>query len=85
MRAEKKKFAWLGRLDVEDGERFWSGYRTFLANLPVAGTACVIDRPGYAARGYGKREGDAKWLLCRSALISSSNAEPSSPSNTADA
>jgi hypothetical protein len=68
MRAEKKKFAWLGRLDVEDRERFWSGYRTFLANLPVAGTACVIDRPGYAARGYGKREGDAKWLLCRSAF-----------------
>ena len=68
MRAEKKKFAWLGKLEVENRERFWSGYRTFLANLPVAGTACVIDRPGYVARGYGKREGDAKWLLCRSAF-----------------
>jgi Protein of unknown function (DUF3800) len=68
MRSEKKKFAWLGKLSVLDRERFWSGYRTFLANLPVAGTACVIDRPGYVARGYGKREGDTKWLLCRSAF-----------------
>jgi hypothetical protein len=68
MRSERKKFAWLGRLSVEERNRFWSGYRTFLAGLPVAGTACVIDRPGYVARGYGKRQGDAKWLLCRSAF-----------------
>jgi hypothetical protein len=68
MRSEKKKFAWIGRLSGIDRDRFWSGYRTFLAGIPVAGTACVIDRPGYVARGYGKREGDAKWLLCRSAF-----------------
>jgi hypothetical protein len=68
MRSEKKKFAWIGRLKAEDRDRFWSSYRTFLANLPVAGTGCVIDRPGYVARGYGKRDGDAKWLLCRSAF-----------------
>jgi hypothetical protein len=68
MRSEKKKFAWIGRLKAEDRDRFWSGYRTFLATLPVAGTACVIDRPGYVARGYGKRSGDSKWLLCRSAF-----------------
>jgi|SRR5882724_8855093 len=65
---EKKKFAWIGRLKAEDRDRFWSSYRTFLASLPVAGTACVIDRPGYVARGYGKRVGDTKWLLCRSAF-----------------
>jgi hypothetical protein len=68
MRSEKKQFAWIGKLKAEDRDRFWSGYRTFLAGLPVAGTACVIDRPGYVARGYGKREGDSKWLLCRSAF-----------------
>jgi hypothetical protein len=68
MRSEKKKFAWLGKLSVEDREKFWSQYRTFLATIPVAGTACVIDRPGYISRGYGKRHGDAKWLLCRSAF-----------------
>lgn len=68
MRSEKKKFAWIGRLSGTDRDRFWSGYRTFLAGIPAAGTACVIDRPGYVARGYGKREGDSKWLLCRSAF-----------------
>jgi hypothetical protein len=68
MRAETKKFAWIGRLSGEDRDRFWSSYRTFLAMLPVAGTACVIDRPGYMARGYGSRIGDAKWMLCRSAF-----------------
>jgi Protein of unknown function (DUF3800) len=68
MRSEKKKFAWIGRLRAEDRDRFWSGYLTFLANLPVAGTGCVIDRAGYVAKGYGKRHGDTKWLLCRSAF-----------------
>ncbi len=68
MRAKKKNFAWLGKLTDGELHRFWSGYREFLASLPVAGTACVIDRPGYIARGYGNREGDAKWLLCRSAF-----------------
>lgn len=68
MRSEKKKFAWIGRLKGAERDRFWSGYRTFLANLPVAGAACVIDRPGYAARGYGNRDGDSKWQLCRSAF-----------------
>jgi hypothetical protein len=68
MRARKKAFAWLGTLDTADLERFWSQYRTFLCNFPVAGAACVIDRPGYLKRGYGKREGDKKWLLCRSAF-----------------
>lgn len=68
MRSEKKKFAWIGKLPGPDREKFWSEYRSFLARIPVAGTACVIDRPGYVARGYGKREGDSKWLLCRSAF-----------------
>lgn len=68
MRAEKKGFAWLGRIKDAERTRFWSQYKTFLGSLTVAGTACVIDRPGYAARGYGKRVGEEKWLLCRSAF-----------------
>nr|WP_249166872.1 hypothetical protein [Bradyrhizobium sp. JYMT SZCCT0428] len=68
MRAKKKNFAWLGTLEQKELNRFWSSYRTFLADMPVSGTACVIDRPGYIGRGYGKREGDTKWLLCRSAF-----------------
>lgn len=68
MRAETKKFSWIGRLPGEERDRFWSSYRTFLSTLPVAGTACVIDRPGYLARGYGSRVDDEKWMLCRSAF-----------------
>ncbi|MET4065924.1 hypothetical protein ABID58_000698 [Bradyrhizobium sp. S3.2.6] len=68
MRAEKKGFSWLGRVGDETRTRFWSEYKMLLAAAPVAGTACVIDRPGYAARGYGKRIGEEKWLLCRSAF-----------------
>lgn len=68
MRSERKGFKWLERLGDDERSRFWSEYRAFLSALPVAGVACVIDRPGYAGRGYGKREGDKKWLLCRSAF-----------------
>ena len=68
MRAEKKAFAWLGRLTEDERVRFWTEYGQLLTSLPVIGSACVIDRPGYRARGYGGREGDKKWFLCRSAF-----------------
>jgi hypothetical protein len=68
MNSEKKGFAWIGKLDDERRTKFWTDLRTMLALVPVAGAACVIDRPGYNARGYGSRAGDAKWLLCRSAF-----------------
>jgi hypothetical protein len=68
MRAEKKGFAWLGRLSDDERTRFWSDYKRFLTSLPVLGAGCVIDRPGYMARGYGGRDRDVKWLLCRSAF-----------------
>lgn len=68
MLAEKKHFAWLGRLKQEDNDRFWRDYKDFLCGLPVIGTACIIDRPGYVARGYLEKHGSNKWLLCRSAF-----------------
>lgn len=68
MRAERQGFAWLGRISDVERTRFWSQYKNFLSSLTIAGTACVIDRPGYTARGYGKRVGEEKWLLCRSAF-----------------
>lgn len=68
MRSERKGWKWLERLGDDERSRFWREYRTFLSSLPVAGVACVIDRPGYAGRGYGARHGDQKWLLCRSAF-----------------
>lgn len=68
MRAEKKGFAWLGRLSDDERSRFWTDYKGFLTSIPVLGAGCVIDRPGYMARGYGGRDRDVKWLLCRSAF-----------------
>lgn len=68
MLATKKKFAWLGTLGPQDARRFWDDYHATLASLPVIGQACVVHRPGYRDRGYGSREGDAKWDLCRTAF-----------------
>jgi hypothetical protein len=68
IRAEKKGFAWIGKLTDDERTRFRQDFKSFLTSIPVAGTACVIDRPGYAARGYAQRHGNDKWLLCRSAF-----------------
>lgn len=67
MLGEHKKFSWLGKLSDEKRDRFWSDYKAMLASIPVIGLACVIDRPGYVARGYLQVHKDP-WLLCRSAF-----------------
>lgn len=68
MLAEKKGFSWLGRVSESENERFWSEYKTFLASVNGLGMACVIDRPGYVARGYLEQHGANRWLLCRTAF-----------------
>lgn len=68
MLSEKKGFSWLGRLSQRDRDRFWGDYREFLSSVPAMGTGCIIDRPGYVARGYLEKHPDTKWLLCRSAF-----------------
>ncbi len=67
MQSENKGFAWLGRLPQRERERFWSEWRDVLCSMPVVGMGCVVDRPGYVARGYLEKFND-KWLLCRSAF-----------------
>lgn len=64
---ERGRFSWLGRRTQRERDAFWSDYREFLATVPAVGVGCVIDRAGYAARGYVKKHDD-KWLLCRSAF-----------------
>lgn len=68
MLGEHKRFSWLGRLSESDRTRFWIEYRDLLFALPVLGFGCVIDRPGYVARGYIQQHGGNRWLLCRSAF-----------------
>ena len=67
MLSEKKNFAWLGRLAQEDKDEFWADWKNVLCTANVIGLGCVVDRPGYVARGYLEKHDD-KWLLCRSAF-----------------
>ncbi|NNM76786.1 DUF3800 domain-containing protein [Sphingomonas sp. ID1715] len=68
MLSETKRFAWLGRASQKQRSQFWSEYRDFLSTVPAIGLACIIDRPGYIARGYLEKHGNDRWLLCRSAF-----------------
>ena len=67
MQSENKGFAWLGRANQKEKERFWSEWRDVLCSINVIGMGCVIDRPGYVKRGYLDKHND-RWLLCRSAF-----------------
>lgn len=68
MYSQSKKFAWLGLETEAERGRFWQDFHAVLSSLPVIGQACVVHRPGYRDRGYGSRQGDAKWDLCRTAF-----------------
>jgi hypothetical protein len=65
---ERKKWSWLGNMTEDQRTEFWSDYRAFLSSVPAIGQACVIDRPGYVARGYLEKHGASRWLLCRTAF-----------------
>ena len=68
MQGEQKGFGWLSKKLDRERDRFWSEYKSALANIPVAAIACVIDREGYRSRGYLEAHKDNRWLLCRSAF-----------------
>ncbi|MCD1265538.1 DUF3800 domain-containing protein [Shinella sumterensis] len=68
MMAERKNFSWLGRVDQEERESFWDDWRRVLCRAPVIGLGCIVDRPGYVARGYLEKHVENRWLLCRSAF-----------------
>lgn len=63
MMSARKNFSWLGIATQKQCSQFWSEYREFLSSVPGVGLACVIDRPGYVARGYLEKEGNDRWLL----------------------
>lgn len=67
MLAERQHFSWLERVDQERRESFWADWRRVLCQAPVIGLGCIVDRPGYLARGYLDKHQD-RWLLCRSAF-----------------
>lgn len=67
MLAQKQKFAWLERKSQHVVDEFWADWRHVLCSAPVIGLGCIVDRPGYVARGYLEKHKD-RWLLCRSAF-----------------
>ena len=67
MIAQRQGFSWLERRSQSDIDQFWDDWRRVLCNAPVIGIGCIIDRPGYVARGYLQAHSD-RWLLCRSAF-----------------
>src|SRR5688500_14957929 len=68
IRGRSKKFAWLRKLDAAEKDRFLAELEAMLTALPVLGTACVIDRPGYRNR-YDAKFGRQHWSLCKSAFF----------------
>ena len=67
MLSKRKGFSWLGRRKQSEVDEFWHDWTQVLCGAPVIGIGCVVDRPGYLARGYLDRHPD-RWLLCRSAF-----------------
>ncbi|WP_242912511.1 DUF3800 domain-containing protein [Brevundimonas pishanensis] len=68
MHSRRKGFAWLDSVASQKRGEFWADYHALIAGLPIIAVGCVVHRPGYRDRGYGSREGDAKWNLCRTAF-----------------
>lgn len=66
IRFNSHKFSFLGAGAPEVRAAFMEDLSAVLTTIPVLGHACVIDRPGYAARynAYGER----RWLLCKTAF-----------------
>jgi hypothetical protein len=67
MRAQRKKFAWLGKLNEHEFSKFMTDLASMLVSFPILGHACVIDRPGYNAR-YREKHGRQVWQLCQTAF-----------------
>lgn len=67
IRSMAQNFHWLNDLDSETRARFYEELYQLMAQIPVLGTACVIDRPGYNTR-YTEQYGRQRWRLCKTAF-----------------
>lgn len=67
IRSRQGNFAWLGTLAPETFIQFMEDLTRMLYAVPLVGTACVIDRPGYNAR-YKEKYGSERWHLCKTAF-----------------
>lgn len=67
IRGKNKNFAWVGTLSPADQKSFYEDLYQVLAQAPVLGTACVIDRRGYNHR-YAAQYGRNRWSLCKTSF-----------------
>lgn len=67
IRGKQKQFKWVGNLTENKQVLFYEELYQLLAQSPVIGIACIIDRPGYNHR-YLERYGHQRWLLCKTAF-----------------
>ncbi len=67
IRGKSENFAWLGTLSKDERATFIEDLYQVMANSPVIGIACVIDRPGYNHR-YRQKYGRQRWSLCKTAF-----------------
>jgi hypothetical protein len=67
IRHRSGSFAWLNTAPKEERREFYEALYRLMAGLPLVGSACVIDRPGYNRR-YRPMYGSQRWLLCKTAF-----------------
>lgn len=67
IRSMSGAFAWLGTACAKKRQAFLEDLYQLMAQSPLVGTACVIDRPGYNHR-YLDKYGRDRWLLCKTAF-----------------
>lgn len=67
IRNPQKQFKWVGNLTEKERQSFYEELYQLLAQSPVIGIACVIDRPGYNQR-YLEQYGRQRWSLCKTAF-----------------
>ena len=68
IRARKENFTFLERFSTSKRKSFYEDLYQLMAQAPVIGVACVIDRPSYQARYLAEYDEEKRWLLCKSAF-----------------
>lgn len=67
IRAQTEDYRWLRSISQEERDLFYEELYQLIANAPVLGFACTIDRPGYNHR-YREKYGRNRWHLCKTAF-----------------
>jgi hypothetical protein len=67
IRSRKKGFAWLGKLQKSEQDRFLEDLTLTIITCPIIVHACVVSRQGYLNR-YLKKYDEETWEMMRSAF-----------------